>query len=239
VHDVVRDVEQHRQSCQIVVCKKCNKHIHQDKCSAQVCTKLRCRSCQRFIPVEQLHDHESSCEYVQCSCCNSRLPNTSALEEHIIDCADRVRTRRYQVPGGAKPALGVGWRGNSNVGIDTAINSQQLLAASANLKLLNHNTQFPRTHSIDRIMQAWSNGPYSIVIADFEYHRGLIRSEGIFEPALANAHGNWIVPPTSIKNHISIKESYEKAKSHWLSQTHDNSQINEYRLEYLRSQFYC
>lgn len=133
----------------------------------------------------------------------------------------------------------MGWRGNSNVGIDTAINSQQLLAASANLKLLNHNTQFPRTHSIDRIMQAWSNGLYSIVIADFEYHRGLIRSEGIFEPALANAHGNWIVPPTSINHHISTKELYEKAKSHWLSQTHDNPHINEYRLEYLRSQFYC
>ena len=52
----------------------------------------------------------------------------------VIDCADRVRTRRYQFPGGAKPALGVGWRGNSNVGIDTTVNSQQLLAASANLK---------------------------------------------------------------------------------------------------------
>lgn len=124
------------------------------------------------------------------------------------------------------------------MGIDTAINSQQLLAASANLKLLGHNTQFPRTHSIDSIMQAWSNDPHSIVIADFEYHPGLIRSEGIFELALANAHGNWIVPPTSINHHISTKELYEKAKSHWLSKTRDNPHINEYRLEHLRTQFY-
>src|SRR6266536_2263064 len=49
---LVQDVEQHRQSCQMVVCKKCNKHIHQDKYPTDVCTKLRCRSCQRFIPVE-------------------------------------------------------------------------------------------------------------------------------------------------------------------------------------------
>lgn len=124
------------------------------------------------------------------------------------------------------------------MGIDTAINSQQLLAASANLKLLGHNTQFPRTHSIDSIMQAWSNDPHSIVIADFEHHPGLIRSEGIFELALANAHGNWIVPPSSINHHISTEELYEKAKSHLLSKTRDNPHINEYRLEHLRTQFY-
>ena len=110
--------------------------------------------------------------------------------------------------------LAVGWRGNSNLGIDTAINSEQLHAASANLKLLNRKTHFPWTYSVNRIMQAWFNEPYSIVIADFEYHSGVIRSGGIFELALANAHGDWIVPPTSINHHISTKELYEKAKSH-------------------------
>jgi hypothetical protein len=86
-------------------------------------------------------------------------------------------------------------------------------------------------------MQAWVKGPYSIVIADFVYHPGLIRFEGIFELALANVHGE-LVLPTSINHHISTKELHEKAKSHWLSKTHDNPHINEYRREYLCSQFY-
>ena len=210
----VQDVEQHQQSCHNVVCKKCNKHLHKDKYTAHVCVKSRCGSCQRFILVGKLRDHESSCEYVLCNCCNSRLPNTSALDEHIIDCADITRARRYRFPGGVNPVLAVGWRGNSNLGIDTAINSEQLHAASANLKLLNRKTHFPWTYSVNRIMQAWFNEPYSIVIADFEYHSGVIRSGDIFELALANAYGDWIVPPTSINHYISTKELYEKAKSH-------------------------
>ena len=87
-------------------------------------------------------------------------------------------------------------------------------------------------------MQAWFNEPYSIVIADFEYHSGVIRSGGIFELALANAHRDWIVPPTSINHHISTKELYEKAKSHWLSKTDDDLHMDKHRLEYQRSKFH-
>ena len=39
--------------------------------------------------------------------------------------------------------------------------------------------------------------------------------EGIFEIALANANGDWIIPPTSINHGISTLELCEKADTQW------------------------
>jgi hypothetical protein len=78
-------------------------------------------------------------------------------------------------------------------------------------------------------MNAWSNNSYTTAIVDFEYHSKLLpymKHEGVFEIALANACGDWIVPPTSINHCISTLELCEKANSQWhlLQDKYDDSQ---------------
>jgi hypothetical protein len=65
-------------------------------------------------------------------------------------------------------------------------------------------------------MNAWTNSPYITVIGDFEYSIGLLetlRHQAIFEFALANAYGNWIVPPTAINHRMSKQEFAEQLMS--------------------------
>jgi hypothetical protein len=63
-------------------------------------------------------------------------------------------------------------------------------------------------------MDAWSNAPYTTVVADFEYQTRLIstmKHECVFEIALANANGDLIVAPTSINHVVTISELCQKA----------------------------
>jgi len=65
-------------------------------------------------------------------------------------------------------------------------------------------------------MNAWTNSPDTTVIGDFEYSTGLLetlRHQAIFEFALANAHGKWIVPPTAINHRMSKQEFAERLMS--------------------------
>jgi hypothetical protein len=82
--------------------------------------------------------------------------------------------------------------------------------------LLDSKTYYPRSPSIKHVMKTWSNNPYTTVIADFEYHSRLLprmKHEGIFEIALANANGDWIIPPASINHGVSTMELCEKANT--------------------------
>ena len=82
--------------------------------------------------------------------------------------------------------------------------------------LLDHRTDFPQSSSIQRVMNAWSNSPYKVIIVDFEYDSKLLpvmKHEAIFQIAIANACGDWTVPPVSINHGILISELAEKASS--------------------------
>jgi len=74
---------------------------------------------------------------------------------------------------------------------------------------------FPLTMPIQRIMTAWFNDPYTTIIADFEYDVQLLPTlshEAIFQIAVANALGEWIVPPSSINHCMSTLEYFKKLK---------------------------
>jgi hypothetical protein len=76
-------------------------------------------------------------------------------------------------------------------------------------------------------MDAWKTAPLNTVVADFEYNTKLLptmKHESVFEIALANANGDWIVPPTSINHSIAISELYQKGVAHLLSTQKDSSQ---------------
>jgi len=75
--------------------------------------------------------------------------------------------------------------------------------------LLVPTTKFPLSPSIKRIMKAWVTRPSTTVVADFEYHIALLptmRHEAVFEIAIANASGDWVIPPVTINHQISSSE---------------------------------
>ncbi|RDL32386.1 uncharacterized protein BP5553_08842 [Venustampulla echinocandica] len=75
---------------------------------------------------------------------------------------------------------------------------------------------FPLTKSIQLDMEPWFNNPYTTIVADFEYSSQLLDTLGhdaIFQIAVSNALGEWIVPPPSINHHMSTREYFEKLTS--------------------------
>jgi hypothetical protein len=65
---------------------------------------------------------------------------------------------------------------------------------------------FPRSQSVDHVESLWNDEPYTAVIADFEYNLVLLNILGhqaVFEVAIANARGGWILLPTTINHQVS------------------------------------
>ena len=55
--------------------------------------------------------------------------------------------------------------------------------------------------------------PYTTVVADFEYHRALLpilRHEAVFEVAIANAKGSWVIPPVTINHQVPLLQLHNK-----------------------------
>jgi hypothetical protein len=71
-------------------------------------------------------------------------------------------------------------------------------------------------------MHAWTNEPFNTVIADFEYGYPDGQRREIYEIALANAHGEWIVPQTMINHNVTTAELADRSQSKriapWLSE---------------------
>jgi hypothetical protein len=57
-------------------------------------------------------------------------------------------------------------------------------------------------------MKLWEEKPYAVVIADFEYAHDVrnMKHHGVFQIALGNPQGGWIVPPTTIDHGMTIQE---------------------------------
>lgn len=64
-------------------------------------------------------------------------------------------------------------------------------------------------------MQEWSNNPRKTIIVDFEYNVQLLKTlkhEAIFQIAISNALGEWIVLASTINHCMSRREYFEKLK---------------------------
>jgi hypothetical protein len=112
-----------------------------------------------------------------CTICHRTLPNVSALEGHLGPCADRARKDRYELAGEPEKVATQGylnrgiWRGHKcDLDIENGINPQRAGNESPSKRLLDSNTYYPRSPSINRVMNAWTNNPYTTAIMDFEYH---------------------------------------------------------------------
>ncbi|KAF4625135.1 hypothetical protein G7Y89_g13033 [Cudoniella acicularis] len=130
-------------------------------------------------------------------------------------CADRARENQYQLATGPEKS---GTEEYLTRSIWGCRNSHDIETGkkSLSVRILNSKTYYPQSPSIKHIMNAWSVNPYTTVIADFEYHTRFLpymKHEGIFEIAMANANGEWIIPPTSINHGIPTLELCEKANT--------------------------
>ena len=66
-----------------------------------------------------------------------------------------------------------------------------------------------RAHYEDLERESWYSSPGTAVIADFEYCSRLLsrlKHHAIFEVALSNAEGKWVVPPTTINHSMPVGE---------------------------------
>jgi hypothetical protein len=75
-------------------------------------------------------------------------------------------------------------------------------------------------------MKAWTENPYTTIIADFEFDSHLLdtlRHEAIFQIAIVNALREWIVSPTSINHGLSTLEYFEKLSSASLKHRRGNN----------------
>ncbi len=144
-----------------------------------------------------------------------------AYKENLANCGVRTQNRRSQLAGGPGKViapeclkLSLGWRRyKHDLKIQSEVNPQRLVSG----KLLDHKTYFPRTPSIECVLSAWTDNPFTTVAVDFDYNTyllGAMKHEAIFEIALANARGDWIVPPRSMNHGISILELCEKGNFH-------------------------
>lgn len=76
-------------------------------------------------------------------------------------------------------------------------------------------TPFPLTKSIKRVMQEWLNNSRKTIIVDFEYNVQLLKTlkhEAIFQIAISNALGEWIVSGSTINHCMSRREHFENVK---------------------------
>ena len=58
-------------------------------------------------------------------------------------------------------------------------------------------------------MKAWETSPYTTVVVDFEYNIGLfpvLQHNAVWEIAIANANGDWVVPPVVINHEMPMLE---------------------------------
>jgi hypothetical protein len=71
---------------------------------------------------------------------------------------------------------------------------------------------------MQKIRREWFGNPHAKIILDFEYHNKLLRvmkEEAVFQVAIANALGVWVLPQTPINHCISTLELHRKAGTLW------------------------
>ena len=86
-------------------------------------------------------------------------------------------------------------------------------------------------------MEAWFYNPYTTIVADFEYSSQLLDTlghEAIFQIAVSNALGEWIVSQSSIYHYMSTRGYFEKLTS--CSEKHRGGQ-NTYHGLFYQGQF--
>lgn len=197
----------HLMDCDYQKCPRCTKcripnaefEAHKARCSFQCC-----RQCVRVIRAEEYIQHAKSCSFYRCHRCNtSRIPLPD-LKTHFKVCEYRLCEYCHQKT--LKDDLGHICFDRSDVSL---ARTQRKLREN----LLNPKINFPKTPSIEKVMILWSKSPYTTAVLDFEYHSECLaemKEKGVFQLAIANALGEWIVPPTTINHQISTSDLSSK-----------------------------
>jgi hypothetical protein len=72
-------------------------------------------------------------------------------------------------------------------------------------------------------MHLWTSKPHQVIIVDFEFENNLLKRlkhEAVYQVAIANACGDWVVPPVVINHGMLVSELEERRRS--------NSPKNQY-----------
>lgn len=181
-----QELQRHWSICRYVRCHICRERVPKDE-NIHVCTSVRCSLCHLKIPLDEHSKHNSNCKFIKCYGCCSRFPDTAAFQEHVAYCSGPL----------GQPA-------------------QTFDAGQVSKTLLDRRTEFPGFPSIRRVMKGWSTHPSKVIIVDFEYDSRILpimRHEAVFQIAIINACGDWIVPPVSINHGISTSQLQEKVSS--------------------------
>jgi len=193
------EMKTHLMDCDFQKCPRCTKsripnaefEAHKARCSFQLC-----RQCVRVIRAEEYIQHAKSCSFYRCHRCNtSRIPLPD-LKTHFKVCEYRLCEYCHQKT--LKDDLGHICFDRSDVSLARTQRKQRE-------NLLNPKIKFPKTPSIEKVMILWSKSSYTTAVLDFEYHSECLaemKEKGVFQVAIANALGEWIVPPTTINHQI-------------------------------------
>lgn len=194
------ELKAHYLNCNFQKCAQCGKgSIPNVKVDAHKagCNFHKCRQCCRAIRVDEYMQHAKSCSFYRCyQCYKSRIP-LQDMKAHLKVCEYRLCGSCHQKI--QKDDL-------SHVCIKHRYGSLSRTQRQLRERLLNPKTIFPQTPSIGKIMNQWTKSPYTTIVLDFEYHSELLaemKEESVFEIAIANALGKWIIPPTTINHQIS------------------------------------
>jgi hypothetical protein len=92
--------------------------------------------------------------------------------------------------------------------------------------LLSPSTLYPLPPNIQRVLSAWYDKPYTIMVADFEYNVEAFRNfrhEAVWQVAIADASGNWIVPLTTINHCMSKQALFDRGQLLEESRRYENT----------------
>lgn len=152
------------------------------------CRVCRCSSClSRFQTGEALLKHRKTCAVYKCPGCLDRLFNHDTYRAHRMICLVCIQPRCS--------------RQCSEVSHGLCSHHEQLGKQKASMAavLLDRSSPYPVSNAIRRTWHAWTNEPMNTVIIDFEFFSP-VAYDRVFQIAMANARGEWIVPQTNI-NH--------------------------------------
>jgi hypothetical protein len=173
------------------------------------CSTHKCLMCRRRIDGSEANMHFQTCQYQHCSQCNASI-TAEYYDLHLQSCTVAYcRACRTHV------ALGDLSKHQELCTLKKyRWKSTELLPPMSDTvvtkTILSPTTRFPVLLGMKRTMEAWLKYPSSTIVVDFEYMVGPGFPLLPIQIAIANAHGDWIVPATPVNYRISKREPLER-----------------------------
>ncbi len=222
----------HLDECQFKICYKCSRQVPSHQCRVHLteCTKHRCNSCGKKFEKGGWNSH--ICLSVCCWTCNKHIP-TNDFPYHKQNCLAILHDRRSALKEDGyciwlRTLSGKTCLKSLREGLlfckehaDKPSDGKVNTAAEKQFyrRILLQNGGRPalwKTSSISTLAQKWNKSPKTVVICDIEAicTSYSISHIDVFEIAMMNAEGDWIIPPTAINHHLSKSDLLSRGSSY-------------------------